>query len=66
MWQWISKLLVLNVGNSRLALAAFVAGELQFVERVSLDDRSAWPGAIERAWAKIRDLDELRARCARA
>ena len=51
-------LLVLNVGNSRLALAAFVAGELQFVERVSLDDRSAWPGAIEHAWAKIRDLDE--------
>jgi type III pantothenate kinase len=50
-------LLVLNVGNSRLALGAFVAGNLESVERIALEDRAAWPAAIERVWAKLRDQD---------
>src|SRR3954468_24818174 len=50
-------LLVLNVGNSRLALGAFVAGELEYVQRLSHEQRGDWPGAIEEAWAKIRDAD---------
>src|SRR5262245_13096670 len=46
-------LLVLNVGNSRLALGAFVAGELQHVTRISHDQRSDWPAAIASVWEKI-------------
>src|SRR5439155_18278223 len=50
-------LLVLNVGNSRLALGAFVAGNLEYVERISHEQRSHWPAAIEQAWAKVREAD---------
>src|SRR5881394_2196401 len=46
-------LLVLNVGNSRLAVGAFVAGELQYVTRLSHEQRSDWPGAIAQAWEKL-------------
>ena len=35
-------LLVINVGNSRLALGAFIAGQLEFVKRVPNDDRAQW------------------------
>jgi type III pantothenate kinase len=45
--------LTLNVGNTRLAVGAFVAGELSGVERVSLEDRAGWTRAIEAGWAKI-------------
>ncbi|HEY7090870.1 MAG TPA: type III pantothenate kinase [Tepidisphaeraceae bacterium] len=44
--------LVVNVGNSRLSLGAFVAGELQAVQRVSLEQRADWPGIIEQLWSK--------------
>lgn len=47
-------LLVINAGNSRLAVGAFVAGEMQHVQRVSIDDQNAWKLAIEDAWSKIR------------
>jgi type III pantothenate kinase len=48
--------LVLNVGNSRLALGAFVTGQLQSVQRIAHDQRSDWPAAIVQAWEKISEL----------
>jgi type III pantothenate kinase len=50
-------LLVLNVGNSRLAIGVFEAGELTHVSRAPLDDREQWPGLIKTAWARIVDAD---------
>lgn len=46
-------LVVVNVGNSRVAVGAFVAGELGEVERVELDRREDWSAAIERNWKRI-------------
>ena len=47
-------LTVLNVGNSRLAVGSFVAGELgEDVTRVPLDDPGAWAGPIRNAWRRI-------------
>ena len=46
-------LMVLNVGNSRLAVGAFVAGGLEFVRRVSIDDRAAWGTAVAEAWQRV-------------
>lgn len=51
-------LMVLNVGNSRLAIGVFVAGELQYVNRLSHDRRSDWAGAIREAWSRIADREE--------
>jgi type III pantothenate kinase len=50
-------LLVLNVGNSRLAVGAFSAGELTHVARVPIDDRDAWADILRDAWSKIADMD---------
>lgn len=46
-------LLVLNVGNSRLAVGAFVAGGLEFTRRVPINDRDASKAAIEEAWKRV-------------
>jgi type III pantothenate kinase len=46
-------LLVLNAGNSRLAIGVFEAGELTHVARISHDQRSEWPAKIAEAWGKI-------------
>jgi len=46
-------LMVLNAGNSRLAIGVFVAGELTYVSRVGHDQRSEWPARIAEAWGKI-------------
>jgi type III pantothenate kinase len=51
-------LLVLNVGNSRLSMGVFVAGELQQVVRVAHSNRADWAGAIAQLWEKIADTDE--------
>src|SRR5687768_2818068 len=51
-------LLVLNVGNSRLAVGAFVAGELVHVDRIPHAEKERWPDAIKDAWSKIADLDD--------
>ncbi len=48
-------LLVLNVGNTRLALGAFVGGELTHVVRVPHAQRGDWATAIEPAWAALRE-----------
>jgi type III pantothenate kinase len=46
-------LLAINVGNSRLALGAFVAGQLQGVQRVGHDRRADWPAIIAQAWTQL-------------
>ena len=51
-------LLTLNVGNSRLAIGVFAAGELQYSVRVSHEQRNEWPGRLAEAWARIKDLDQ--------
>ena len=50
-------LLVLNVGNTRLSIGVFVAGELQYSARVAHGQRAEWPARIAEAWAKIVDHD---------
>lgn len=47
-------LLVLSVGNSRLAVGTFVAGELRHVNRVAFDDRHDLPALLTRAWEPIK------------
>ncbi|CAN5618246.1 type III pantothenate kinase [soil metagenome] len=50
-------LLALSVGNSRLALGTFVAGELQHVTRVPHAQRADWPAMITQAWMPIAKLE---------
>jgi type III pantothenate kinase len=47
-------LLALNVGNSRLAIGAFVAGELKYVNRIPHTSRADWSGAIAEAWKLLK------------
>ena len=49
--------LVLNLGNTRLALGAFVAGELTHAARVPHAQRGDWPAAIEETWSHLRERD---------
>lgn len=46
-------LLALNVGNSRLGVAVFVSGNLEYVTRVPHGQRADWPGVIAEAWKRI-------------
>jgi type III pantothenate kinase len=46
-------LVVLNVGNSRLAVAPFRAGELGEVTRLGIREPERWPDAIAAAWKRI-------------
>lgn len=46
-------LLVINVGNSRLALGTFSAGQLEHVQRIDNAQRADWEGAIRQAWERI-------------
>jgi len=46
-------LLALNVGNSRLAVGAFVAGELKYVNRIPHTSRANWAGVIAEAWKHV-------------
>lgn len=51
-------LLTLNLGNSRLAMGTFVAGELREVTRLPIDaDADEWEGALKRHWASIAGAD---------
>ena len=52
-------LVVLNVGNSRLAVAPFRAGELGEVARLSNQEPAAWGPAIARAWEQVRGRDNV-------
>jgi len=49
-------LLCINVGNSRLALSVFIAGELEWVKRVSLDQKIEIEAAIEEGWGKLSEV----------
>src|SRR4051812_37777843 len=46
-------LLVLNSGNSRLAIRPFIAGEPGPVVRLGNDQQIDWPQAIEQAWKLV-------------
>jgi type III pantothenate kinase len=46
-------LLALGVGNSRLAVGVFVAGELLKVDRIPLADRDQWQAAIAKGWSTL-------------
>jgi type III pantothenate kinase len=50
-------LLVLNVGNSRLAIGVFEAGELRYVHRIGHEQRSDWPAVLADAWKRISDQE---------
>jgi len=51
-------LMVLNVGNSRLAVGVFTAGELTNVSRLAHDDKDRLPEVIAEAWSKIADSED--------
>ena len=51
-------LLVLNVGNTRLSIGVFVAGELTYSMRVAHAQRSEWPARIGEAWERLKPLDQ--------
>jgi len=46
-------LLAVNVGNTRVAIGVFVAGELKSVKRVAHAQSADWAGAIAQAWENI-------------
>src|SRR5688572_19505817 len=46
-------LLALDVGNSRLKVGVFEAGELTYTRRIGVEQRADWQGTIEEAWRRI-------------
>ena len=50
-------LVVINLGNSRLAVGPFRAGEIGEVVRVPNEDRAGWVEAVRRAWKRIEGTD---------
>jgi type III pantothenate kinase len=52
-------LLVLNLGNSRLALGAFSAGQLSSVKHVPHTLKSDWSAAIADVWTRVGDLEDV-------
>ncbi len=51
-------LVVINVGNTRLAIGPFIAGELGEVTRVPIDvGPDAWGEAIGEAWLKVQNRE---------
>ncbi len=52
-------LLVLNLGNSRLAVGTFQSGELGEVARIEHAKRGDWPGVIADAWKRVADRDPV-------
>ena len=50
--------MVLNVGNSRLAIGVFVAGNLEYVTRIDHANRADWPGRIADAWERVKKLQD--------
>jgi type III pantothenate kinase len=51
-------LLVLSVGNSRLGIGVFSAGNLEYVTRLTHAQRGDWQGVIQQAWARIAQSDQ--------
>lgn len=52
-------LLVLNLGNTRLALGAFAAGQLSSVKHIPHSLKGDWPAAIADVWKQVEGLDEV-------
>jgi type III pantothenate kinase len=50
-------LMVINAGNTRVAIGVFVAGELKHVARVASGERENWAGVIAEAWKLIADAE---------
>ena len=50
-------LLTLDLGNSRLAMAPFMAGELGEVIRVPHGQRGDWEAKLTAAWARLSELE---------
>src|SRR5690606_7907708 len=46
-------LMVLNVGNSRLGIGVFAAGELVYVNHLPHAQRDDWNGALTEAWSHL-------------
>lgn len=51
-------LLVINVGNSRLALGVFDAGNLTYTSRIALNEQSNWEGRLSEAWGRIKGAQD--------
>jgi len=51
-------LMVLNVGNTRLAIGIFESGELKYSARIPHEQRADWPTRIADCWTRIADLDQ--------
>jgi type III pantothenate kinase len=51
-------LMVLSVGNSRLSVGVFVAGELKYATRIPHAQRGEWAARLSEAWQQIKDLDQ--------
>jgi type III pantothenate kinase len=51
-------LLALNVGNSRVSIGVFEAGELVYSTRVPHAQRDEWGARIGEAWERIKDADQ--------
>jgi type III pantothenate kinase len=46
-------LLVVDVGNTNIALGCFLAGALETVSRVPANQPDGWPAAIGKAWSRL-------------
>jgi type III pantothenate kinase len=46
-------LLALDVGNSRLKVGVFEAGELTYTRRIGVEQWADWQGTVEEAWRRI-------------
>lgn len=46
-------LVVVSVGNSRLAVGVFLAGKLEYVNRMNLSQQADWAGMISQAWERL-------------
>jgi pantothenate kinase type III len=51
-------LMVLNVGNTRLSVGVFVAGELQYSTRIPHAQRGEWAARLKETWSRIEDADQ--------
>ena len=49
--------MVLNIGNTRLSVGVFVAGELQYSTRIPHAQRGEWSARLKEAWSRIEDSD---------
>lgn len=50
-------LLVVSVGNSRIAMGTFVAGKLENVQRMPANESADWTGRVGELWKKISGRD---------